>query len=137
MPSMVMLMLIPMLFLVQAFQSFSSLTPRMKRSVPMLLKPAMTMTFGAHSMHNATCFMAEEIRDVELVIKRTTELKPRERTTFQRGFLTLEVRMITAVSSSHQSLCAKPLVIHSPLSTIGSDVKLLFPHFRDSRKVIR
>ena len=51
------------------------------------------------------------MRDVELVIKRMMKHEPRESKAFQRAFITLHVRMITAGSSSHQSLYAQLLVI--------------------------
>ena len=41
--------------------------------------------------------------------------------------MTLKVRIITAESSSHQSLYAELLLIHSRLSTLVSDANLLFP----------
>ena len=120
MPSMITLMLSPLLFLVQAFHSFSLMTPRMKLSVAKSMKPATTMRFCSHIQFTAIC-------EVELVIKRTMKVKPRESKYFQRAFVARKVRMSTTGSSSHQSLYAKLVVIQSRLSTLVSDVNLLFP----------
>ena len=117
---MITLMLIPMLFVVQAFQPFASMTPRMKPSVPMILKPAMTMIFCSHIPFTARhCFIDKESRDVGLAIKRAIKLKARESRAFKRAVITLNV------SSSHQSVYAKLLDIQSRLPTLVSDVNLL------------
>ena len=81
--------------------------------------------FLTHSIHSATCFIDEDMHDVELVIKRTFKLKPRESRAFQRAFITLKVTMIAAMSSSHQPLYIQLLVIQSRLSALVSNVNLL------------
>ena len=120
MRSMITLMFSPLLSPVQAFHSFSPMTPRMKLSVAKSMKPATTMRFCSHIQFTAIC-------EVELVIKRTMKVKPRESKYFQRAFVARKVRMSTTGSSSHQSLYANLLVVHSRLSTLISGANLLYP----------